>query len=248
MVLSALTSAASQGLQTRLKGPDGSSTGNKTLLANNRAVANEIFTANLLSQTDRISITLKSLENDIKRLQGFKVKVTPADAKQLAKFEDEITRLEARAGPDGLTSSQIDDRADLYKSAYKILGKEFVDIENDPDLKDINKQINTLLEPKLRGPNKDRLDRLRKLQNHLEISYIGGNKSQRLLSQLNNVLKQISDLVPPRLISELSPSETREYDGLVEKLNNKAGVEMVLPSRKRSQIEKLQSTMSQLGG
>ena len=95
---------------------------------------------------------------------------------------------------------------------------------------------------------KQRLERLRRLSNNLEVAFIGGNRSTTLMTQLVNVQKQISDLVPPRLISELSPTDKRAYDLLVEKVNERAGVEMILPANKRERIEKIQAAMAQLGG
>lgn len=248
MVLSALTDLASTGLQSSLKPARISPLTGKPRSAPTIDYSAQIFSASLGNSADKNALTLKALERDIKRLQGLKVDITPADAKQLAKLEDEIKRIEKRAGPDGLSSSDIETRSELYRDAFKILGKEFVDLEADQTLKNLSKAVDKLLEPKLVGEKNDRLERLRRLSNNLEVAFIGGNRSKTLLTQLANVQKQISDLVPPRLISELSLSDKRAYDILVAKVNERAGVEMILPAKKREQIEKIQSVMSQLGG
>jgi len=248
MVLSALTDAASVGLQSALKSPRISPLTGKSRTAPAIDYSAEIFAATQGNAADKNALTLKAFERDIKRLQGLKVDITPADAKQLAKLEDEIKRIEKRAGPEGLSTSDIETRAELYRDAFKILGKEFVDLEADETLKNLSKAVDQLLEPKLIGEKKDRLERLRRLSNNLEVAFIGGNRSKILLTQLANVQKQISDLVPPRLISDLSLSDKRAYDILVTKVNERAGVEMILPANKREQIEKIQSVMSQLGG
>ena len=72
MVLSALSLVASTGLQSSLK-PDTSqfASANATLSAN-QAYSGAIFSANLLGQTDQTELTLRAMERDIKRLQGFK--------------------------------------------------------------------------------------------------------------------------------------------------------------------------------
>ena len=49
-------------------------------------------------------------------------------------------------------------------------------------------------------------------------------------------------------ISELSRTDKRAYDILVEKVNARAGVEMILPANKRERIEQLQATIGQFGG
>lgn len=248
MVLSALSSIASSGLQAALK-PDGSQSARaNSVISANRAYADAIFAASLFNESDQTEMTLRAMERDIKRLQGLKVDITPADAEQLAKHEDLIKRIDARAGPDGLSALEREDRAEAYRAAFEILGKEFVDVEADSVLKDLVKQVDTLLEPRLQGEKKARLERLRKLQTNLEVSYIGGNRSQTLVRQINNVLKQIETLVPPRLMSELSPGEKRDYDRLVDQANARAGVEMILPSRKRERIEQIQAAMSRLQG
>lgn len=248
MVFSALTDVASQGLQSSLKSARISPLTGKPRFQPSKDYSAEIFGATQGNQADKNALTLKAMERDIKRLQGLKVDITPADAKQLAKFQDEIQRIEKRAGPGGLSTSEIKDRAAAYRGAFKILGKEFVDLESDLTLKNLSKAVDKLLEPKLVGEKKSRLERLRRLSNNLEVAFIGGNRSKILLNQLVNVQKQISDLVPPRLISELSTGDQRAYDILVEKVNARAGVEMILPANRRLQIEKLQSTMAQFGG
>lgn len=248
MVIGALSLSAQSGLQSSLK-PDRSqfASANASLQAR-QAYSDAIFSANLLGQTDQTELTLRAMERDIKRLQGLKVDITPADAEQLAKQQDLIQRIETRAGPEGLSELERKDRAEAYRAAFKILGKEFVDVEDDSVLKGLVREVDTLLEPKLRGEKKTRLERLRKLQTNLEVAFIGGNRSQTLVRQLNNVLKQVENLVPPRLMSELNPAEKREYDGLVEKVNARAGTEMILSSRKRERIEQIQSAMIRLGG
>ncbi|VAW15475.1 hypothetical protein MNBD_ALPHA09-1310 [hydrothermal vent metagenome] len=248
MSLSALNAIASQGLQSTLKSQQISPLTGKPRIAPPLDFSAEIFSATLPNQADQNALTLKAMERDIKRLQGLKVDITPADAKQLAKLQDEIQRIEARAGPEGLSTSEIEDRAEAYRGAFKILGKEFVDLEKDDTLKNLSKAVDKLLEPPLLGEKKQRLERLRRLSNNLEVAFIGGNRSTTLMTQLVNVQKQISDLVPPRLISELSPTDKRAYDLLVEKVNERAGVEMILPANKRERIEKIQAAMAQLGG
>lgn len=244
MVFSALASAASQTISLK----SDSTSNNGSVISAHQLFADTIFSTALASQTTENDLTLKAMERDIKRLQGLKTEITPADAEQLAKYEDEITRIEARAGPEGLSSDEIEDRAELYRAAYKILGKEFVDLEADDVLKGLNDEVDALLEPKLDGSKKTRLENLRKISLNLGEAYLAGNTSQTLLTQVANVEKQIESLTPPRLMSELSNSELREYDALVEKVNEQAGVEMILNSTKRARIEKIQSAMTQLGG
>lgn len=208
--------------------------------------ATEVFTINSATGADSNQILARSLKREVDRLQGYKVNLSTAETNKLTSLQDQIKRLEARAGPDGLSLDQRDDRAELYRQANDILGKPYVDVEADPVLSGLVKQVDTLLETKYSGATKKRLENLRSLEDKLFESYYGGNTSNSLARQIANVKTQIGRLAQPRPMSELSPGERRAYDALVEKVNARAGSEYLMPSRKRARAEALQKSMQAL--
>lgn len=206
----------------------------------------EVFTINQASGADTNQLLAQSLKREIDRLQGYKTDLTPAENKRLAKLQADIQRINESAGPDGLSLDRHEDRAELYREANAILGKPYVDIEADPELSEMVAQVDTLLETKYRGATKKRLENLRALEEKFYQSYYNGNTSATLARQIANVKTQISRLAAPRPMAELTPGERREYDGLVEKINARAGYEYLMPSRKRARAESLQKTMGSL--
>lgn len=208
----------------------------------------EILTVGNASSIDANQLITKGLKREIDRLQGFKVDITPANARRLADLQTRIARLEANAGPDGLSLDQHDDRAGLFREAYEILGKPYVDVESDATLKQLVGLVDTLLEPKLQGAKKQRLENLRKLEENYFNQFAVGNATKTLARRIANVQRQIESLTPPRRISELNFAERSAYNQLVEQINRRAGHEYLMPAAKREKAERLQETMGKLGG
>lgn len=206
----------------------------------------EVFSINSATGANANQLLSRSLKREIDRLQGYKTDLTPAEANRLAGLQEDIKRIEARAGPEGLSLDQHDDRAELYREANEILGKPYVDIEANPELKSLVDQVDSLLETKYRGATKKRLENLRSLEQKMLDSYFAGNTSNALARQLANVKTQIARLAAPRPMAELTPGERRQYDALVDKINAKAGHEYLMPSRKRARAEALQKAMQSL--
>lgn len=206
----------------------------------------EVFTVNQSSGADSNQLLAQSMKREIDRLQGYKTNLTPAQTNKLARLQGDIERLEARAGPDGLSLDQRDDRAEMYREANEILGKPYVDVDADPELAGMIEQVDRLLEPRHQGAKKKRLENLRGLEEKLYDSYFAGNTSNALARQLANVKNQIARLTQPRPMNELSPGERRDYDALVDKVNARAGSEYLMPSGKRARAEALQKQMQSL--
>lgn len=208
----------------------------------------EILSLNNSNGVNANQLISKGLKREIDRLQGFKVDITPADARRLADLQARIGRLEANAGPNGLSTDQLNDRAALFREAYEILGKPYVDVERDPTLKQLVGLVDTLLEPKLNPAKQQRLENLRKLEENYYNQFARGNSSKTLAQRIANVQQQIKSLTPPRKIKELNFEERAAYDKLVEQINRRAGQEYLMPAVKREKAERLQETMQTLGG
>jgi len=195
---------------------------------------------------EAVRASLKGLDRELNRLLGFKSDFTPAQQKRLDVLKAEIAKIEAVGKEKGLDPNDAKRRAERYQEAYRIMGKDFVDVGTDPELEVLANAIDTLLEPKLQGAKKQRLERLRKLEeNYLEA--LGRSPtSETLRRQLRNAKVQIGKLIPPRQIKELSLAERREYDALVEQINAAAGTEYQLDSKKRIRADQIRASMAEL--
>lgn len=190
----------------------------------------------------------QGLEKEIQRLQGFKTNLGAPQLKRLAEVKAEIQNIESKFNSLSMPDYIKAKHTRLNEEAYKILGKTYVDVEADPKLDAVKSKIDALLEPQLRGAKKTRLDNLRKYEKNLQGQFFQSPNNTTLLRQISNVGKQIANLVPPRLISELTPAERRTYDGLVKELNTKAGTEVYQNSTTQLKIENIQKTIGRFGG
>lgn len=194
-----------------------------------------------------LEVSAKGLKRELDRLNGFKTDLTPAQNEVLARNQAEITEIEQSVtDSQGLTSEQIQRRAELFQESYRILGKDFVDQEQDPRLKSLTDQVDALLQPNLRGAQKTRLDRLQTLEANAYQATLDAPGNETAVRRLRNIQSQVRELTVPRLVQELSVSEKREYDALVDQVNEVAKTEFVLPSRKRMRAEQIQSSLSQV--
>lgn len=209
--------------------------------------AEDVFTIRASAGINTNEIMQTALKRDLDRLNGFRTDITPAKAKQLTKLRSDIARIEQNASPDGLNEKEINERASLFRQANEILGKPYVNVRADRVLSNLVDQVDALLEPKLQGAQKRRLENLRSLEEKYLDAFLGGNKSRALRQQLTNVQSQVSSLTPPRKMNELTSRERQQYDALVAQINDRAGSEYLLPSRKKARAESIQAAMSKLG-
>lgn len=195
---------------------------------------------------DRNQMVLKGLQDEIDRTMGFRTNLSVAEKQRLSELQSEITDLERLSQERRLSKLEFEKRADLYLRSYKILGKDYVDVQSDAFLKEKSAAVDDLLAPKLKGPPAKRLADLTKLKARLEdrVADRGERIVETLLNQIRSVNRQISELTTPRAISELSPAERREHDRLVRDINAHAGQELLLDSRKKLKIERLQATIA----
>lgn len=210
------------------------------------AGANSIFTGSDANSGEAVRASLKGLERELNRLLGFKSDFPPAQKKRLDQLQTEIAAIEKRGKDKGLDENEAKRRAERYQEAYAIMGKDYVDIGENEQLQALSDKVDALLEPRLQGAKKQRLERLRKLEDSF-LDALGNNpKNETARRQLRNVKVQIGRLIPPRQISELSLSERREYDDLVEQINKMAGTEFLLESKKRMRADKIRASMAEL--
>ncbi len=207
--------------------------------------ANAVFAPSLQKSFEANDLIAKGLKRDLDRLNGFKVDLTPSEKKELDQLQERIGRIAQRADPNGvLSDADARERQKLYQKAYKIMGKDYVDVKSDSKLKELMAKVDTLLEPKLRGPQAARLKQLRKLEENMLGGYEKGKTSNARINQIRNIQTQIRELTPPRKMTELSNSEKADYNKLVNEINKRAGSKLLLNSRDRARAEQIEASMA----
>lgn len=206
--------------------------------------ASSVFSASQV-RPEGNQLLIQGFEKDIQRIQGFKTDLTAANASRLAEIRAELKNIKPATNPE-LKALYDARKLALNTEAFKILGKKYIDIDSDPALAQIKKEIDALLEPPLRGEQKTRLDRLRRLEK-TAVADIVSRPGIVTLKALDKIVRQIAILAPPRLIGELTPAERRDYDRLAAKGNAHAGTEVFLPAEKHLKIEKIQDMIARLG-
>lgn len=211
------------------------------------ATADALFSAGLSTSIQANDLIVKGLQRDLDRLNGYKVDLPPAQKEELEQLQARIGRINERAGPDGvLTDRDAAERTELYQEAYKILGKDYVDVKKDSTLNGLMAKVDTLLEPKLRGAQKTRLDKLRSLESSMMADYQENPNNKLRVNQLRSIQLQIRELTTPRKMTQLSNTERADYNNLVQQINEKAGTDLLLNSTDRLKAEKIQDTIDQL--
>lgn len=211
--------------------------------------ADAVFSAGLSTSVQANELIVTGLQRDLDRLNGYNVDLSPSRKQELEDLQAQIGRINERAGPDGvLTDSDAIERTELYQDAYKILGKNYVDVKKDDKLTSLMQQVDDLLEPKLRGAAKARLERLRNMETHLLGTYEKGSTSRTTVRQIQNLQVQISNLTPPNKLSSLSNTERADYNALVNEINERAGTDLLLNSRDRLKAEQIQASIDRFGG
>ena len=228
------------------------SSGGSALFGNSDAIfgpatADALFSAGLSTSIQANVLIVKGLQRDLDRLNGYKVDLPPAQKEELEQLQARIGRINERAGPDGvLTDRDAAERTELYQDAYKILGKDYVDVKKDSTLNGLMAKVDTLLEPKLRGAQKTRLDKLRSLESSMMADYQENPNNKLRVNQLRSIQLQIRELTTPRKMTQLSNTERADYNSLVQQINEKAGTDLLLNSTDRLKAEKIQDTIDQL--
>jgi hypothetical protein len=208
-----------------------------------------LLSAGLANAVDANALIVASLQRDLDRLNGYRVDLPPSQKEELASLQDQIGRINERVRPDGtLSTSDADERAKLYRDAYKILGKDYVEVKSDKALSELMEKVDKLLEPRLQGEQKARLERLRALEASQLASFEPGKTSASSINYIRNIQAQIRELTPPRKMNQLSVPEKADYNRLVNQINTTAGTDLLLNSVDREKAEKIQETINQFGG
>ncbi|MEM7620040.1 MAG: hypothetical protein AAF228_06195 [Pseudomonadota bacterium] len=189
--------------------------------------------------------SIDAAKQEINRIRGYKVRLTPADNKRLDDIQKEIQELDAKAANGTIRADEIEDRSELFLEADTIIGKPSAEVEADDTLEGLRQQIDALLAPQLQGSQANRLEQLERIKTTLEEQLSDGG-GDIIRQQFRNVSRQIQELSPPRQIGQLSTAEKSEYDRLVEEVNNYAGAKLVLNAQESIRVASLESTINDL--
>ncbi len=230
----------------------GSSTKATDLFGEGNADVSNLFSASVAATSgltvDTKDIVVKALQDQIDRLQGYRTNLTPAEKQDLTEYQDTITNINEIATGRLLTDDEIQERAEAYIEAYKILGKEYQDFSSDDFITEKSQELEDLLATKPTGAEATRLERLQTTYDNLMDSATNRDTDPpaTLVAQISSIYKQISQLTAARPMASLTPDEIRQHDALVEEINDHAGFEVELNSTKKAQIERLQDTIDQI--
>jgi len=191
-------------------------------------------------------LSIGAMEREVKRIRGYKLELTPADNDRLAKLQERIEQINKRASDGSVRADELDERTELYREADSILGKPSADVETDGTIEDLGVKIHDLLLPRLNRVDARRLETLETLRNGLTAQLDENPDSRTARKQYQNVSRQIKKLTPPRQIHQLSVAERREYDDLVEQVNNHAGAKLELNSRDSMRVYQLEQSIEDL--
>ena len=183
---------------------------------------------------------------EIKRIRGYKVTLTPADNKRLTEIQKDITKINSRVSDGTVRQDQLEDREQLYLEADVILGKPSAGVENDETLDGIREKIDVLLSKRLTPQQSKRIATLETLKESFQERLDDDPSNVIAIRQIQNVQRQIDSIDVPRKITELSVTEKKEYDALVDEANSHAGAKLLLNTRDAIRVQHLQETIDKM--
>ena len=185
-------------------------------------------------------------QQQINRIRGYKVQLTPAENKRLEDIQKDIVKINEKAANGTVRPDELEDRSELFLEADTIIGKPSAGVENDDFLDEIREKIDEVLAPRLTPQQQDRLDTLNTLLSSFEERISDDPTNLVAIRQVQNVQKQIAQIDVPRQVSQLSVSEKLEYDALVEEANAHAGAKLLLNSRESVRVQALEETIGRM--
>lgn len=209
-----------------------------------------IFAANVTGGASEAQqaaqVVVDAAKQQINRIRGYKLQLTPADNKRLEEIQAEIVKINQKATNGTVRQDEIEDRAELFLEADIILGKPSAEVENDDVLDDIRARIDEVLAPRLTPQQEDRLATLNTLLANFEERLADDPSNVIAIRQVQNIQKQIANIDVPRLVTQLSVSEKLEYDALVEEANTHAGAKLLLNARETGRVQALEETIASM--
>ena len=193
-------------------------------------------------------VVVDASKQQINRIRGYKVQLTPAENKRLEDIQSQILKINEKASNGTVRQDELDDQGELFLEADIIIGKPSATVENDDVLDGLREKIDAVLAPRLTPQQQDRLDTLNTLLTAFEERLADDSSNVVAIRQVQNVQKQIAQIDVLRKVTELTVSERAEYDALVDEANAHAGAKLLLNSRESARVQALEETIQQMSG
>ena len=187
-------------------------------------------------------------KREINRIRGFKVDLTPIDTQKLVELREEIQAIDDKINRGVVRPDELEERAEKLEEADVILGKPIVDVEADETLAGYNSLRVAILEPKLDGATARRVEYFERVRDSIETQLNANPGRQSLQILFRAAVNQIDTLKPLRSPSDLSPTERKVYDDVVELINDHAGVKIALTARESDRVEALEASIARFEG
>lgn len=200
-------------------------------------------TAGATEEQQTAAVIISAQKREINRIKGYKIQLTPADNQRLSKVQAEIQAIEAKASNGTVRSDELEDRTELYAEADRIIGKPSADADADAELAKYATAMQTLLSPKLSASLTKRVEYLERVKEDLKEQFNDNGDNETLRRQFQSISRLLTELTPPRPISQLSRAETKAYNDLADLINEHAGVDIQLSSRDAIRVEQLEKTV-----
>jgi len=200
--------------------------------------------ADAASSSEQVALNMTiAAKREINRIRGYKIELNPAEKKKLLDIQTEIKKIEAKIGNGTVREDELLDRVELISEADRIIGKPIVDVEADETLAEYNNLKLAVLQRKLNGTIKKRVEFMERYKENIEQQIRFNPDRLSLQKALTSITAQLEQLNPLRSASQLSAKEAKAYDDIVKLINDHAGAKVELSAAEVRRVEALQSAI-----
>jgi hypothetical protein len=191
---------------------------------------------------------VKAQQREINRIRGYKLQLTAAENFRLTEIQGEILKIQEKTSNGTVRPDELEDRTELYKEADRIIGKPVLDYDASEDevLTEYTSALEALMQPRLDSATQKHVDYLKRIKERLETKLEDSPDNATVLSQFQSVSGAIDKLKPLRLVEQLSKAERREYDEIVDKINDHVGMKLQLNSRDAMRVGQLERSINDM--
>jgi len=204
--------------------------------------------ASITPDQQSAKVIISAHKREINRIRGYKEELTPTDNNRLTKLAEKISAIAAKANAGTVRPDELKDRTEYLQEADRIIGKPTVDLEVDITLAGYNNLKLAILEPKLDPATAKRVAFLERFKNNLE-DIINSNPDRLAPQrQFQSVAGLIDQLKPLRLTTDLSRTEAKTYDNIVNLMNDHVGHEIELSVKDSNRVIALERSIALFQG
>ncbi len=187
-------------------------------------------------------------KREINRIRGYKLDLTPAEKQKLSDNQAEILKIQEKVSAGTVRADELEDRVELLEEADRIIGKPTVDVEADDRLGELNDLRLAILSPRLDNATQKRVKFMLRFKDNLETELNENPERFSLQQRFQAISRQIDSLTPLRPMSQLSRAEVKNYDDVVELINDHAGVKIELTAAEARRVAALEDSIASFQG